>query len=282
MGTLITLAVLASALLHAAWSAIAYRFNDQELGFAMLSWVAAGCYAAVMLVVPPPAPASWPFLAASVVVHVAYVLLLIRAYRLAHFSQAYPLSRGLSPVLVAVVALLWLGERLTPAQLGAIALVLCGLLLLALARLSGEPLDLTAATAAGNVSVMIAGYTLLDGIGVRQAGSAVGYLAWLGALHCLLTGLWLTTRLRSRLTRARRVLWLRGALVGVMASLGYGMVVWAQAHGQLAVVAALRETSIVFGAAIGVLVFGEPAGPQRITAAALVVAGIAVLHLAPS
>ncbi len=282
MGTLVTLAVLGSALLHAAWSAIAYRFSDQELGFAMLSWVSAGCCAAVMPLVPPPAPASWPFLAASVGVHVAYVLLLIRAYRVAHFSQAYPLSRGLSPVLVAAVALLWLGEQLTRAQLGAMVLIICGLLLLALARLGGEPLDLPAALAAVSVSAMIAGYTILDGIGVRLASSVLGYLAWLGALHTFLTALWLTARLRSKLVRARRGLWLLGTLGGVMASVGYGLVVWAQAHGQLAVVAALRETSIVFGAAIGVLVFGEAAGPRRIMAAVLVVVGIAVLRLATS
>jgi drug/metabolite transporter (DMT)-like permease len=282
MTTLVTVAVLGSALLHATWSAIAYRFRDQELGFGMLAWASTGCYAVVLSFVPAPGPASLPYLAASVVLHVVYVLLLIRAYRVAHFSHAYPLSRGLSPVFVAVVALVFLRERLAPLQLMSLVLLLAGLLLLALARLGGESLDRGAIVAAASVSVLIAGYTTVDGVGVRQAGTVLGYVAWLGVLHCLLTALWLTARLRSRLSAAPRSLWLLGTAGGMMASLCYGLVVWAQAHGELAVVAALRETSIVFAAAIGVLVFGEAAGPRRIAAASLVVSGIAVLRLAPS
>jgi drug/metabolite transporter (DMT)-like permease len=282
MQVLVTFAVLGSALLHAAWSAIAYRFRDQELGFAMLAWVSTGCYVVVLPFVPTPAPASRPYLAASVVLHVVYVLLLIRAYRVAYFSQAYPLSRGLSPVLVATVAVVFLGERLTPRQLVSLVLILAGLLLLAVARLGGESPNRGAIAAAASVSMMIASYSTIDGVGVRQAGTVLGYLAWLGALHCLLTALWLTARQRSRLGRAPRRLWLLGAAGGVMASVGYGLVVWAQAHGKLAVVAALRETSIVFAAAIGVLLFGEAAGSRRILAAGLVVAGIAMLRFSSS
>jgi drug/metabolite transporter (DMT)-like permease len=126
---------------------------------------------------------------------------------------------------------------------------------------------------------MTAIYTVLDGVGVRQAGSVLGYLAWLSAVHGLMAAAWLTARLKTRLTHAGRGPWALGALGGLLATVAYGLVIWAQAHGNIAVVSALRETSIVFAAAIGVLIFGEAAGVRRILAVVLVASGIALLRL---
>jgi drug/metabolite transporter (DMT)-like permease len=274
----VTAAVLLAAVLHATWNAVVKQVDDRLAGFVLLDLTGVAlCLLAVPLL-PGPAPASRAFLALSVVLHLGYKLFLMGAYRAGDLSQVYPLARGSAPPLVAGFAGLVLGERLGPAQLTGVLVVSVGLVLLAGVggAASGPPAATWLALATG---VFIAAYTVADGLGVRRSGSALGYTAWLFLLQGLaLPGYAVATRWPAlRGLRAGQVA--SGTTAGVLSLAAYGLVIWAQSRGALAVVAALRETSVVVAALIGSVVFGERFGRRRLLAAALVTAGIVALNL---
>lgn len=279
MSTAVTVAALASALMHATWSSMAYRFRDQALGFVMMAWVSLAVGLGLVLLAEPPRRDCWPFVAASVVVHVGYTVALTRANDLAQFTQVYPISRGLAPVLVAGAVVVGVGDGLDLRQGLSVGVIVVGLLVFASVRADRAALGSRAVPVAAGVSVLIATYTVIDGIGVREAGTAVGYMAWLATGQGALTVAVLGSRgdLRRRL-RQHPELWTWALVGGVLAVAGYGTTVWAQQHGSLAVVAALRETSIVFATLIGVVVLREGAGARRVVASLVVVAGIVLLH----
>ncbi|MFI6521518.1 EamA family transporter [Spirillospora sp. NPDC050679] len=275
-----SLAVIFAGVLHATWNAIAKGASDR---WASVALIALGQSVLVLPLLPfadPPAPAAWPWLLASVALHIGYMALLLKSYSLGDFNQVYPLARGSAPLLVAVVAAVFLGERLTPAQFAGVAAVCGGLAVLAFAgTLRGEVRrDPRAIGAALLTGASIAGYTLLDGMGVRVAEGAVSYTVWLFGIEAPLTflGVWAVRRggLLRGVERRERALGLAG---GVFALAGYGIVLWAQTRGTLASVAALRETGVISGAIIGAVFFSERMGIQRIAAACVVAAGVVLI-----
>ncbi|MFC9588839.1 EamA family transporter [Streptomyces sp. NPDC056944] len=272
--------VLAAALLHAVWNALAHGAEDRLAVFVLMNLATTGCAAVVACFTPLPDARAWPFLATSAALQVGYQALLLQAYRLGDFGQMYPIARGTSPLLVALVSATALGQPLSAVETVGVLVISLGLVGLAFADGLPGRAQLPALAAALGTGVMIASYTLVDGSGVRQSPTAVtGYVAWLflcqGPVLPLLA--W-ALRGRSLAARLRPVLG-RGLIGGVLSLLAYGLVVWAQNRGNLATIAALRETSIVFAALIGLVMFREPFGRRRITAGALVVTGIAVLEL---
>lgn len=276
----VAVVVLAAALLHAMWNALAHGVPDKLTGFVLINVGYTGCAAVAVCLTPLPGARAWPFIAASAVLQVGYQLLLLQAYRLGDFGQMYPLARGTSPWLVAVVATTVLGQPLPAAEAVGVAVISLGLGGLVLADGIPGRAQLPALAAAVGTGVLIASYTVVDGTGVRQAASVTGYIAWMflcqGPILPLLA---LAVRGPALLRQVRPVLG-RGLTGGVLSLLAYGMVVWAQSRANLAAVAALRETSIVFGAAIGTVVFHERLGYLRTAASATVLTGIAVLELA--
>lgn len=280
----LTALVLIAALMHASWSALAYRFTDQAAGFAMLLWATVPMALVLIVIAPLPDADSVPYLVASVVLHVAYTLGLVRANQIAQFSQLYPISRGLAPVLVTLTVLSgWSGidDKLSGRQLMAIAVVLMALTLLATTRIHAQAWHVAPLVMAIGIACAIASYTVVDGIGVRQAGSALGYMGWLSLGLSLGSASVLSVRadVRRRI-RAAPQLWRHATLGALLSSGAYWLVIWAQAHGSVAVVAALRETSVVFATLIGVYVFKEGWGTRRIIAAIAVVIGLMILHAA--
>lgn len=270
-------AVLVAAVLHASWNALAKAIPNHTTAAGQLAvpGLVAGAVGAVLL--PAPDPAAWPFLAGSAVLQTGYLLLLVQAYRHGEFNQVYPLARGLPPVLVTAVSVSLLGERLTGGELAGVLLVslaLTGLVFAGGGRpRGGSGLGLAAAT-----GLVIAGYTLVDGVGVRRSGDPFGYIAWLFLLHSALvlaTSAALTGR--GFVTAMRRSTWL-GLLGGVLAMVAYGIVLWAQSRAPLPLVSALRETSLLFAGVIGTLVFREPFRVTRLVATAAAVAGIVLLQ----
>ena len=279
----LTALVLLAALMHATWSALAYRFSDQAAGFTMLLWATVPMALTLVVLAPAPDAGSLPYLVASVVLHIVYTLGLVRANQVAQFSQLYPISRGLAPVIVAVAVLSdWAGvdEDLSIRQLVAIMMVLVGLLLLASTRVHAQARRAGPILAAVLIAAAIASYTVVDGAGVRKAGSVLGYFGWLSLGLSLGSALLLSSRadVRRRIRAAPR-LWWRAVTGACLSSGAYGLVIWAQAHGSISVVAALRETSVVFATVIAVCLFDEGWGARRIVAAAAVVAGLAILHV---
>jgi drug/metabolite transporter (DMT)-like permease len=262
--------VLVAALLHATWNAIAKREVRRAALFARMGLVSTVVGLAGAVLVAAPDRGSWPWLAAAVLFHVAYNGGLVVAYRLGDFNQAYPLARGVAPVLVAAVAVGVLHERLTPTAAAGIGVMAVAMALLAITP--GMRESVPAIAAAALTGVAIAGYTLLDGIGVRHSGSAVGYAMWLMALEGAAT--WISVRTRGRIEGGA---WSSAVAAGVLSVVAYTLVLWAQTRGALAAVAALRESSVVIGAAIGATVFGEAMGRRRLLASMLVAGGVVLI-----
>lgn len=221
--------------------------------------------------VSAPRGAALPELAASSVLHTLYNLLLVAAYEEGDFSQTYPIARGSAPPLVAIVAAIAVGEALTAPRIAGLACLSAGLFVLAGG--AGGHRNPRAIRLALMTGVAIAAYTVVDGIGVRHAGTPLGYATWLFLASGLATAL--VVRARSSAVAPTR----RATAAALCAMLAYGLVLWAQTHGRLAVVAGLRETSVVFAALIGAVAFREPMGRRRVLASVLVAAGAVALAL---
>lgn len=229
-----------------------------------------------------PAVESWPWIAASVVLHLGYQLFLIEAYRTGGLSEVYPLARGAAPLMVAAVSVLFLGTALSGMEWGGILLISTGLASLVIVNSSGVfKLPGRATAMALCASVFIAAYSLVDGLGARVSGSAVAFFGWVTVINALvffcLVPLW-----RPAAMRAVPAAW-RVVLIGGGASFcAYALVVWAFTQAPIATVAALRETSILFAIAIGVGVMGERLDLKRILAAMFTITGAVLLRLGKS
>ena len=279
MSLTVMLAVLAAAALHASWNAIG-KAASGKAGDVIAVGVTAGSLAALALpFLPLPDRASWPQLAASAVIHLAYFKLLEMAYRTGDLSVAYPLMRGTPPLVTALGAWALLAEPLSPAGWTAVGVIVAGALALAgdglrTRRVGARPLAIVGA----NILV-IAAYTLVDGSGVRASGNAPSYISWMFALTALTLVLarpWLGGR---GLPQSHGAWGLLG--VGAACTLGsYGIVLWAMTLAPIGLVAALRETSIVFGTVIAAAWLRERVSAQRWAGVALVAAGGAAMKLA--
>ncbi|WP_017557950.1 DMT family transporter [Nocardiopsis baichengensis] len=279
MSSIAFIAVLTAALLHAAWNAIAHAVTDRLIGFALIGAAGTVAGAATAVFAGVPDPASWPALGLSALLHVGYMGFLMLSYRLGDFGQVYPLARGTSPWLVAVGAAVLVGETLTPVHLAGVLVVSAGLTALVFAAGVPGRAQLPALGAALLTGGMIAAYTVVDGVGVRASGDPLAYLAWLMVLEGPWFLLAAAVLRRGALPAQLRPVWRVGALGGLMSTAAYGLVLWAQTMGNLAAVAALRETSIVFGAVIAAVVFREGLGRVKAVSAAVVAVGIALLNL---
>jgi drug/metabolite transporter (DMT)-like permease len=277
MSTTVVMVVLGSALLHAVWNALAHSSRDRLAAMTLIA-ISSGALAAVLLACSrPPAHAVWPYLAASGLVQAIYSFGLVLAYRLGEFGRMYPLARGTSPLVVALVATFVLGQRMSALEAVGIGVVSAGLLALAFSRGLPRRSDLPAVLAAVATGCMIALYTLIDGVAVRRAGSVLGYAGWEFLLSAILMILGAAAIRRREFPRLLRSGTAKGLGGGVVCMNAYTLVLWAQTKGALAEVATLRETSILIAAVIGALVFKEGFGRMRVAASAGVVLGIVLI-----
>jgi drug/metabolite transporter (DMT)-like permease len=276
----VTAVVLASAVLHAGWNAAAHRIGDQVAGFALIGVAYTVCSAALLPLAGGPGAGAWPYLVASAAVHVGYTGLLLQSYRSGEFAHVYPLARGTSPLVVALLSATVVGQPLGAAEAAGVVVLTAGLGLLVLAGGRLRRATLPATLAAVATGLFIAGYTTLDGVGVHFARSPLAYTAWIFLLQGPVVPLAVAAARRRRMTGIPVAQAAAGLGSGAVSLVAYGLVLWAQAHGALARVAALRETSILFGAVIGVLLFRERFGPWRLAGAAVTVAGVLLLTTA--
>jgi drug/metabolite transporter (DMT)-like permease len=275
----ITLAVLGAGFLHAGWNALLKSAPGGDALLDTASVVAGSSLwgLAVVPFVPAPAPAAWPFMAASAIIHFGYYLTLAQAYRTGDLSFAYPLMRGSAPLIVTVLGIAFLRELPSAATAAGILLISLGIVSIAFVQRRKHP-RAAAYWAFANAAI-IASYTLVDASGARASGSAAGYVSWLIFLEGLPFLLWVL-RQRGR----AGVQYIRGSaprgLIGGACSLAaYGIVLWAMTRAPVAAVAALRETSVLFAALMGSLWLKEGFGLARIAGAVSVVLGIAALKL---
>jgi drug/metabolite transporter (DMT)-like permease len=272
----IVFAVLFSALLHATWNSLAHAVSDRLVGFALIG-VADAVGGGLMVAFAGLPPAGvWPFIITSAALHVAYNLLLLASYQLGEFSQMYPLARGTSPWVVALISVVVLGRELPVSELAGVLAVSAGLI--ALVFIGGRPgrKDLPALAAAVLTGLAIASYTVVDGLGVMHA-PLFAYTGWMFLLQGPPIAVLAVIRRGRRLPAAVRESAVPGLVGGAISIVAYTIVLWAQTSGALAPIAALRETSIVFGALIGAVFLGEKLGARRAMAAAVVLAGVVLI-----
>jgi drug/metabolite transporter (DMT)-like permease len=272
--------VLLSAVLHASWNAVVKAAHADRLTTqSLVIWTSVAAGAAVIPFVPAPAPESWPFIALSTVVHTLYYVFLLLAYRDGELSRVYPIARGTAPLLVALFATLLVGETLSLPQ--AVGVVLVSLGIVSLTFESGLPKgsERHSIIAALLTGLTITAYSLIDGMGVRRSGSPIGYIAWLFAIEGIPFGLGALILRGAPSLKAPAGDWAKAIAGGLIATVGYGIAVWAMGQAAFAGIVSLRETSVVFGAIIGAVFLGERFGPVRYLAAGLVAAGNLLLHL---
>jgi drug/metabolite transporter (DMT)-like permease len=274
---LVTAAVLAAAVTHAGWNAIAHRITDKLVGFTLISGGGALTGLALVPFTAMPAAAAWPYLLGSAAVHIAYYALLMRSFRLGDFGQAYPIARGSAPLVVTVLAAVFAHEVPNGWAAAGIALSCAGLTGVALWGLRGRRPDWAAIGAALATGLTIAAYTLVDGLGVRASGSSLGYIAWLMLVQGTVIPAYALHRWRGAFLATVRPFAALGLLGALMSVAAYALVLWAQTRAELAPIAALRESSIIVGAVIGAVFFKERFGAPRIAAAGLLVVGIGLM-----
>ncbi|MFD4942472.1 EamA family transporter [Streptomyces sp. NPDC058239] len=279
MTPLVAFAVLIAAVTHASWNAIAHAIKDQLLSFTLISGGGLLIGASAACFVPLPAAGAWPCIIVSAALHVAYMLLLMRSFTLGDFGQMYPIARGTAPLVVTVLAAVFVGEHPDAWATTGVAVASAGLVGLALwgIRGSGRRPDWPALVAAVATGLAIAGYTTIDGVGVRASGTSLGYIAWLMILEGLALPAYALYRHRGQLAHRLKPFAARGLLGAALSVTAYGLVLWAQTRAALAPIAALRESSIIVGAAIGAVFFKERFGAPRIAAAGLMVVGIGLM-----
>ncbi|MFE5898352.1 EamA family transporter [Streptomyces sp. NPDC056488] len=279
MTPLVTLAVLVAAVTHAGWNALAHHIKDQLLSFTLIAGGGALIGLSLAPFAPFPAAGAWPYLIVSALLHVGYYVLLMRSFTLGDFGQMYPIARGTAPLIVTLLAAVLLDEVPDGRQLLGVAVACAGLTGLALWGIRGKGARPhgPALLAAGATGVAIALYTVVDGMGVRASGTPLGYIAWLMVLEGLAIPAYALWRRRAALLPQLRPYAARGLLGAALSVAAYGLVLWAQTKAPLAPIAALRESSIIVGAAIGALLFKERFGAPRIAAAALMAVGIGLM-----
>ena len=279
----VVLAVLCGAMLHAGWNALVKSSGDKPLDTALVHFLGAWVALPFMLWVGPPRAESWPFIAASLVIHIGYYVALAGAYQHGELGMTYPIMRGFAPLLVALGSASVIGEVPTALSWLGVIGITAGVALVGLAH-PGEALHHRKALAfAFANAAIIAAYTFVDGLGVRQSGDALRYVLILFVLDGLPYPLLVWWR-RSPPQRRAMLQYARGrwplAALGGSASIGsYAIALWAMTRAPVASVAALRETSVLFAAVLGTVLLKEKFGLQRAVGTAGVVLGVMALRL---
>jgi drug/metabolite transporter (DMT)-like permease len=278
--SLVFAAVLAAALLHAGWNAVVKVGLDRFSSVLLLALVQSGLALMLLTFFRAPGAASWPWLVASALLHTGYKLFLIRAYRHGELSQVYPLARGTAPLIVAVVGASFLGETVTAGKTLAVLAIALGVMVMSLrggaelTAIPGRALAWAIGTAAFTAS-----YTLADAVGARLSGSVSGFTLAMFVLDGLgMLTFALLARGRSALAKLVPA-WRSGLAAGTMSLLSYWIAIWAFTRAPVALVAALRETSVLFAMLIAVLILKEPAGRWRWAAAMLIAGGVVLLRV---
>ncbi len=280
MDTFVFVAVLFAAACHAGWNALIKVGLDPLSTTTLISIGAAAVALPFIPYFGMPAAAAWPWLIASVVIHLFYFASLIESYRTGDLGQVYPIARGSAPLMTASVTTLYIGEQLSLIGWAGILALVAGVFLLSarggreLAKLDRRSIGFALFTA-----LTICAYSVVDGIGGRLAGNPHAYSLSLFVGMAAIMVPYALYRNGVAVIPVMQKNWTRGLLGGAMQLFSYGIAIWAMTVAPIAIIAALRETSVLFGAAIAVVVLKEPLRPARIFAAILIVCGLTMIRV---
>ncbi|MEM1187287.1 MAG: EamA family transporter [Pseudomonadota bacterium] len=273
-------AVIAAAVMHAVWNALVKGSSDKALSMGAVALGHLPLALVLMPLVPKPDAASLPYLVVGIVLHFGYQLFLIKSYEVGDLTQVYPIARGSAPLLVAAVSFLVLGEPLSATELTAVAAIALGIISLSIVRRRDDGSSGHAAVLAVVTGVFIASYSIIDGYGARVAGTSLGFYCWLAlgnaALMAAYLGLWRPQALADMPGKGLR-LFLVG---GTMSFVAYALVIWSFTQAPIALVTALRETSIIIALLIGVVFLNERLSLLKLLSTLLTLFGAVLLRWA--
>jgi drug/metabolite transporter (DMT)-like permease len=281
MDLLVLVAVLTAAACHAGWNALLKLRLEPVVATALVAMASGVVAVPFVLFSGLPETAAWPYVFASVVIHIGYYLTLAEAYRHGDLGQVYPIARGTAPLATAVLAALVLGEALGLLGWAGVTVVAAGILLLAVpAGQRAGPLDHRSVVFALLTSLTITAYTLVDGIGARVAGSAAAYTAWLFLLSGGAMSLFGLIRIGApRLAAEFKGNWTIALGGAALSTAAYAIAIWAMTVAPIALVAALRETSVLFATLLSTLLLREPWLAARVAATVMVLGGVMLLRI---
>ena len=276
----IILLLLVAATLHAVWNSIVKGAGD---GVVMASWVYCGggvLLAPALLILPPLPAEGWLLVSIHFCLHMIYKMLLINMYRLGDFSRVFPVARGIAPALVTLAAIPIAGELPPPVALAGVAVICFGLVMFAAERSAFQRAGFQAFALSAGAGIVLSIYTIVDALGVRLEEGALTYVVMLFAVDGLgmaILGFWWRGK---ALLPAMAQVWKTGISSALMATTNFSIALWVISFTPVGPVSAVRETSIVIAAIIGVVFFKESFGARRIVAACIILAGIVLLNLA--
>ncbi len=279
MDIIVFLAVLLAALLHATWNALVKGAAEKHVSMTSIVLGHVAAAACLFPFVDLPRIDSWPYIVAGAILHTGYQFFLLGSYRIGDFTQVYPLARGSAPLLVALVSVTFLGVVLSWSELAAVLIIGCGIISLVFVRNSDGLRNRRAALMALGTGAFIASYSLVDGLGARVAETALGFYVWLTVLNALLFG-FAIERVQPGTVRKSAIADWRLALAGGGASFAaYALAIWAFTQAPIALVTALRETSIIFALLIGVIFLKERLNLVKVISTAMALSGAILLRL---
>ncbi len=277
MTTQIFLVVIAAAILHAVWNASIKDSGDKFVNMAAVILGQAPLAALSLLFVPVPLIESLPYLLAGVALHVGYQFLLPLSYKFGDLTLVYPIARGIAPLIVACISVLILSVELNFAEIIGVLTIGTGIMSLSMVRKIDGQRNGKAVVIALVTGCFIASYSLVDGTGARVAGTAIGFYGWLAigstVAYSSILSLWNPIIIRQAF-RTRK---LKGLLGGSASFIAFALVIWAFTQAPIALVTALRETSIIFALLIGVFVLKEKLDLLKVVSTMITVAGAIIL-----
>ena len=274
-------AVLLAALLHATWNSLVKGSQDKYVGMLLIALGHVPPGVIFVFFAPLPGIDVLPWLGASLALHLGYQLFLAASYRVGDLTTVYPIARGSAPLFVTLVSLTVLDVDLSWPQVGSVGLLILGLLLLSYDRLGANKRQWTVVTLALVTGGFIASYSIVDGLGARKMGYALAYWGWVAIGNGALMTLWMLLFQPSSMAKVRLTSQnLTTLLLGGGASyLAYGIVTWAFTQAPIAVITALRETSVIFALLIGLIFLRERSTPMKIVACSMTVVGVICLRI---
>lgn len=270
--------VLLAALFHASWNFLVKNTEDKKLSMSAVVLGHIPFSLAALVIAPLPSRESLPYMLTGVILHLGYQLFLLASYRIGDLSQVYPLARGAAPLVVAGISISLLGVHLSWIELLAVSIIGTGVMSLALVRRSDGLRNSRAATMAIITGGFIAAYSLVDGWGAREAGTALGFYGWMSTINAALFGAIMNVHRPGLVKRVFCQEWRLTLIAGGASFFAYAMVTWAFTVAPIPLVAALRETSIVIALLLGVFILKEPVGPGKVLATLLTLLGVGLLR----
>ena len=279
MESLIFIAVLSAAFLHAFWNFLVKSNDDKALAvlaicLGHLPFSLMGLYFSGL----PPLSAIW-FVLASAIFHTGYQVFLMHAYRFGELSAVYPIARGLSPLLLTL-ATLWLGQDiLSSVEIAGVVLIGAALLIFGFSQYKLAKNGLMGVMLAVFTGIFIASYSMVDALGTRAAGNAVAFYGGLSVMNSVFLSayflVWHRASFKALAVSGRKLFFIGGGA----SYLAYTIVLWACLHAPIAVVSSLRETSTLIAVMLGIFILKEKLTWGKVIAAVTIVFGIALTRL---